>query len=173
LPGELVSNSGRIRRKVEFPEKSSNEWECEETGQSDSNEESIYVQTESELESASDSDIDSSSGSDCNEDGIKIKAMTFYTKHKDALPVAEESNKDKIHLSTENNSKEQKVKGGVTEAECKLLNMVDGDVDDLENDEDECKEHGDEDDNGESSDEVPTKKLKLIGEELKENRPER
>jgi hypothetical protein len=176
LPEELVSNSGRIRRKVVFPEKSSSEEEYEETMQSDSDEESICDEPEGELESSSDSDIDSKPGSDSNnEGGVTRKAKAFDIKHKDALPVTEDSNKDKIHLSSENKSKEQKLKGALAEAEYKLLNMMDGDgdVDVFGNIEDECKEHGDENDDDESSDEVPTKKLKVTDEEMKENQSER
>lgn len=172
LPEEVVSNSGRIRRNMVFPERVSNELEYEETIQSDSDEKSICDEPEVELESDSDLDIDSHSGCDRrNEDGVTRKAETFDIKHKDASVVTEDSDEhdeDKIHLSSENKRKKQKLRGALAEAEYKLLKMLDGDVDGFGNNEDECKEHGDE-----SSDEVPTKKLKLIDEELKENQSER
>lgn len=171
LSEELTSDSGRIRRRVVFRENTSNEEKHEETIQSDSDEESLSDETEDELESVSDSDIDSISGSDSHDEiDTERKSETSDTKYRDALHVAEDSNKDKTNLNSENESKKWKLKCAVAEAEYKLLNMMDADVDSSVNEENECEEHGSVHDD-ESSDEVPAKKLKL-NIDVKGNQPD-
>jgi hypothetical protein len=172
LSEELTSDSGRIRRRVVFPENTSNEEKHEETVQSDSEEESLSDETEDELESVSDSYIDSISGSDSHDEiDAKRKSETSDTKSRDALHIAEDSSKDKSNLNSENESKKRKLKCAVAEAEYKLLNMMDADVGSSGNEENECEEHGSVHDD-ESSDEVPAKKLKLTI-DVKKNQPER
>jgi len=172
LSEELASDLGRVRRKVVFHEKSCDEKKHEKMLQSDSDEEGISDESESEIESASNSDIDSNSGSDSSaEDEVKRKSEILNIEHTDTSSVSEDSSKDKINLSGKNKSKKQKPKGTVAVAEYKLLKMMDEDVDEFGN-EDECKEQSDEDD-GKLSDEVPTKKQKLIDEEVKENKSHR
>lgn len=158
LSEKLVSNLGRIRRKVVFPERSSRKGEHEETMQSDSDEESVCGEPEGELETASDSDVVGSSGSDSSDEGwVKGKANTLDTKHKGALLIAGDSSEENINFSSENKSKKQKLKGTLADTEYRLLNMMAGD-------EDECDDE---------EDEVPTKKLKLIDAEVKENQSRR
>ena len=65
---ELVCDMSRLRRKVVFSGKLSDEEKCEETTQSDPDEESISDETDAELESASDSGIDSNSESESSDE---------------------------------------------------------------------------------------------------------
>lgn len=172
LSEELISDSGRIRRRVVFPENTSTEERHEETIQNDSDEESLSDKAEDELESVSDSYIDSISESNSHDElDTKRKSDTSDTKYRDFLHVAEDSNKDKTNQNGENERKKRKLKSAVAEAEYKLLNMMDVDVGNSGNEEDECEEHGSVHDD-ESSDEVPAKKLKLTT-DVKENQRER
>jgi hypothetical protein len=170
LSEELVSDSGRIRRRVVFPEVT-NEERHKETIHSDSDDESLSDKAEDELESVSDSYIDSNSESDSlDELDVKRKSETSDTKYRDALHIAEDLNKNTTNLNSENDRKKRKLKGAVAEAEYKLLSMMDEGVGDSGNEEDECEERVSVHD--ESSEEVPAKKLKLTY-DMKENQPER
>jgi hypothetical protein len=167
LSEELSSDSDRIKGRVVFPEK-----KREETIQSESDGESLSDETEDELESGSDSYIDSNSGSDsCDEIDIKRKYGTSDKQYSDGLQKAEASSKDKSNQNSESESKKWKLKSAAAEAEYKLLHMLDVAVDNSGNEEDECEELGSVHDD-ESSDGVPTKKLKLTI-DAEESRPER
>lgn len=170
LSEEHISDSGRIRRRVVFPENTNNEEKHEETIQNDSDEENLS--DEDELESVSDSYTDSISQSNSHDElGTKRKSDTSDTKYRDALHIAEDSKKDKTNLNDENESKKRKLKNAVAEAEYKLLNMMDVDVGNSGNEEDGYEEHDSVHDD-ESSDELPLKKLKLTT-DVKENQHER
>jgi hypothetical protein len=172
LSEELVSDLGIIRRKVVFAGKLSDEEKHEETTQSASDVESISGisdEAEAELESASDSDIDSNSESESDDEmEVTRNPESSHTEYKDALPIAEDHSMDKTNLDSENKRKKKKQKGPLAEAECRLLDMMGEDVDDLRN---EYEEDGHVHD--ESSDEVPAKKRKLTGDEVRENQSDR
>ncbi|PNF19889.1 hypothetical protein B7P43_G12284 [Cryptotermes secundus] len=171
LSEELISDSGRIRRRVVFPESSSNEDKHEETIENDSDEENLSDKSEDELESDSDSYIDSIAGSNSHDEvDTKRKSDTSDTKYRDALHIAEDCNQDKTNLYGKNEIKKRKLKSTVAEAEYKLLNVMDVDVDNSGNKEDICEEHGSVHDDV-SSDEEPAKKLKLTT-DVKENQCE-
>lgn len=172
LSEELISDSGRIRRRVVFPESTSNEDKHEETIENDSEEENLSDKSEDELESDSDSYIDSIAGSNSHDElDTKRKSDASDTKYRDALHIAEDCNQDKTNLYGKNEIKKRQLKSTVAEAEYKLLNVMDVDVDNSGNEEDICEEHDSVHDDV-SSDEEPAKKLKLTT-DLKENQCER
>lgn len=156
---ELVYDTGRIRRKVVFSGKLSDEEKLEETTQSDPNEESISDKT----------DIDSNSESESNDEmEVTRKHKSSNMEHKDTLHKGQDRSKDKVNLGSENQKKKEKHKGALAEAEGKLLEMMGEDVGDFRN---EYEEDGHMHD--ESSDEVPAKKWKLPGDEVREPQSER
>jgi hypothetical protein len=169
LAEELVRDSGIIRRKVVFPGKLSNEDKHEETTRSDSDEESISDESEAELESASDPDIDSNSESESGDEmEVTRDSETSNLEYKAALPIAEGHSKDKINLDSENKRKKQKQKDALAEAECRLLDMMGEDVDDVRSEYEEAGHVHEE-----SSVEVPAKKRKLTCDEVRENQSDR
>ena len=166
---ELVCHTDRIRRKVVFSGKLSDEEKHEETIQSDPDEDSISDDAESELGSASDSDIDSNSESESNDEmEVTRKPKSSNMEYNDALLKGQDPSKDKINLGSENQKKKEKHKGALAEAEGRLLEMMGEDIDDFRN---EYEEDGHMHD--ESTDEVPAKKRKLTGDEVRETQSER
>jgi hypothetical protein len=153
--------------RVVFPEE-----KHEKAIQSDSDGESLSDEAEDELENVSDSYIDSSSGSDSHDEtDIKKNYGTSDAEYSDSLQKAENSNKYKSNQNSENEGKKQKLKSAVAHAEYKLLHMTDIAIDNSGDEEDEYEEYDSVHDD-ESSDGVPTKKLKLTI-DVKENHPER
>ena len=166
---ELVCDTSRLRRKVVFCGKLSDEEKREETAQSDPDGESISDETDAELESASDSDIDSNSESESNDEmEVTRKPKSSDMEYKDVLFKGQNRSKDKINFGSENQKKKEKHKGALAEAEGRLLEMMGEDVDDFGN---EYEEDGHMHD--ESSDEVPAKKRKLADDEVRETQSER
>lgn len=166
---ELVCDTNRLRRKVLFSGKLSDEEKCEETTQSDPDEESISDETDAELGSASDSDTDSNSESESNDEmEVTRKPKSSNMEYKNVLLKGHDPHKDKINLGSETQKKKEKHKGALAEAEGRLLEMMGEDVDDFRN---EYEEDGNMHD--ESSDEVPAKKRKLTGDEVRETQSER
>jgi hypothetical protein len=165
---ELVSDSVRIRRKVVFPVKMSDE-KHEETTQNYSDEDSTSDEAEAELESASDSDICSNSESESNNEmEVTREPESLNMEYKGAVPIAKDHGKINVNLDSESKRKKHKRKGALAEAEYKLLDMICEDVDDFGN---EYEEDGHVHD--ESSDEVPAKKRKLTDDGMQENQLDR
>ena len=166
---ELVCDMARIRRKVVFSGKLSDEEKCKETTQSDLDEESRSDETDAELGSASDSDIDSNSESESNDEmEVTRKPKSSKMGYKDTLLKGQDPSKDKINFGSEKQKKKEKHKGALAEAEGRLLEMMGEDVDDFGNEYEEDAHMHDE-----SSDEVPAKKRKLTGDEVRETQLER
>jgi len=83
---ELVCDTDRIRRKVVFSGKLSDEEKHEETTQSEPDEDSISDEAEAELGSVSDSDIDSNSESESNDEmEVTRKPKSSNMEDNDAL----------------------------------------------------------------------------------------
>jgi hypothetical protein len=156
---ELISDLDRVRRRVTFPEEASKEVKHEETLQTDSDEDELSDETEDELESGSDSYIDSDSGSGSH-DVIDVKRKSRTSGIRYSVQKAEDCKSDKTEVNSESESKKRKVKSAVADAEHRLLYAMDGNVNNSGNEEDECEEYGSAHDD-ESSDEVPTKKVKF------------